>query len=110
MTIELRERTQEIKKLLTSGKSNRRRCCPRRSPSSASRWTATSASGRSSIRTTISNPDQFSDEMLEAYDTVQRALISTGLSWRQVPIPPIIYDAVRKLYPESRPPFRARCF
>ncbi len=56
------------------------------------------------------DPDQFDDEMLEAYDSVQRELISTGVSWRQAPIPPKIYDGVRKLFPESRPPFRARCF
>jgi preprotein translocase subunit SecA len=30
--------------------------------------------------------------------------------WRQVDIPVEIYDAVRELYPESRPPYRARPF
>lgn len=30
--------------------------------------------------------------------------------WMQVEIPNEIYDAVRELYPESRPPFRARPF
>ncbi|MEC9373219.1 MAG: hypothetical protein VYC34_05215, partial [Planctomycetota bacterium] len=30
--------------------------------------------------------------------------------WRQVDIPVEIYDAVREIYPESRPPFRARPF
>ncbi len=55
-------------------------------------------------------PDQLNDEMLEAYDSVQRSLISSGVSWRQVPIPPKIYDAIREIYPESRPPFRTRCF
>jgi preprotein translocase subunit SecA len=30
--------------------------------------------------------------------------------WMQVEIPPSFYDEVRKLYPESRPPFRARPF
>ncbi len=30
--------------------------------------------------------------------------------WMQVAIPNAIYDAVRKLYPRSRPPFRARPF
>ena len=38
-------------------------------------------------------------------------MISTGESLAAAcAIPPKIYDAVRKLYPESRPPFRARCF
>jgi len=30
--------------------------------------------------------------------------------WMQVEIPPALYEAVRALYPESRPPFRARPF
>ncbi|HYF59862.1 MAG TPA: preprotein translocase subunit SecA, partial [Burkholderiaceae bacterium] len=41
---------------------------------------------------------------------VQRRMIGSGEPWTQVQIPPHIYDAVRQLYPESRPPFRARCF
>jgi preprotein translocase subunit SecA len=56
------------------------------------------------------NPDKFDDAALEAYDSVQRAMIATGQSWQAVSIPNIVYDAVRKMYPESRPPFRARCF
>ena len=56
------------------------------------------------------DPDQLDDEMLEAYDTVQREMISTGQSWQSVKIPVEIYSAVRKLYFESRPPFRARPF
>jgi preprotein translocase subunit SecA len=31
-------------------------------------------------------------------------------SWQFVEIPPALYQAVRELYPESRPPFRARPF
>ena len=31
-------------------------------------------------------------------------------SWLLVPIPTVIYDAVRQMYPESRPPFRCRPF
>ncbi|MCA9289760.1 MAG: preprotein translocase subunit SecA, partial [Phycisphaerales bacterium] len=31
-------------------------------------------------------------------------------AWRFVSIPPALYEAVRALYPESRPPFRARPF
>ncbi len=56
------------------------------------------------------DPDQFDDEMLELYDSVQRRMIQTGEPWTRVPIPPKLYEAVRKIYPESRPPFRARCF
>ena len=56
------------------------------------------------------DPDQFDDDMLQAYDEVQQKMIQTGESWQTVSIPPRIYEAVRKLYPESRPPFRARPF
>jgi preprotein translocase subunit SecA len=61
------------------------------------------------------NPDdyskeQFSDAAYEAYDAVQQRMIQTGETWQKVPIPLPIYDAVRNIFPESRPPFRARCF
>ncbi len=56
------------------------------------------------------DPDKFDDVTLEAYDTVQRTMIATGESWERVDIPVAVYEGVRKLYPESRPPFRARCF
>jgi len=56
------------------------------------------------------DPDKLDDAMLQAYDAVQQRMISTGESWRSVEIPVALYDAVRALYPESRPPFRARCF
>jgi preprotein translocase subunit SecA len=56
------------------------------------------------------DPDQFDDRLLNLYDQVQQRMIQTGESYRQVPIPQDIYDAVRAIYPESRPPFRARCF
>lgn len=56
------------------------------------------------------DPDQLDDAMLEVYDQVQQRMISSGETWQQVRIPQELYAAVRKLYPESRPPFRARCF
>jgi preprotein translocase subunit SecA len=56
------------------------------------------------------DPEQFNDEELELYDSVQRHMIQTGESWQRVQIPPKLYAAVRRIYPESRPPFRARCF
>jgi preprotein translocase subunit SecA len=56
------------------------------------------------------DPDRLNDEMLELYDSVQRRMIATGESWRDVPIPVELYAAVRAMYPDSRPPFRARCF
>jgi preprotein translocase subunit SecA len=54
--------------------------------------------------------DEFPDAAYEAYDRVQQTLIATGQSYKTVPIPNEVYDAIRRLYPESRPPFRARCF
>ena len=56
------------------------------------------------------DPDQFDDATLQTYDLVQQRMIQTGEPWQTVPIPQEIYAAVRKIYPESRPPFRARCF
>jgi preprotein translocase subunit SecA len=44
------------------------------------------------------------------YDEVQQRLISTGESYLKVPFPLGLYNAVKKAYPESRPPFRARPF
>ena len=56
------------------------------------------------------DPDKFDDTLLHAYDGVQQRMIQTGEGWQTVDIPLEIYDGVRALYPESRPPFRARCF
>ena len=56
------------------------------------------------------DPDKLDDAMLQAYDQVQQRMIQTGESYLQVPVPVELYNAVRKLYPESRPPYRARCF
>ena len=56
------------------------------------------------------DPDKFDDEALQLYDDVQRRMINEGLSWQKVPIPVKLYQAVREMYPDSRPPFRARCF
>src|SRR5688500_14233506 len=56
------------------------------------------------------DPDQLDDEMLESYDQVQREMIQSGTPWQRISIPPKLYEAVRKLHPESRPPFRARPF
>ncbi len=56
------------------------------------------------------DPDKLDDGMLQVYDQVQQKMIQTGEPWQRVAIPPELYEAVRKLYPESRPPFRARPF
>jgi preprotein translocase subunit SecA len=56
------------------------------------------------------DPDKLQGEAWEAYDEVQRKMIGSGESWQTVSIPPVVYKGVREIYPESRPPFRARCF
>jgi preprotein translocase subunit SecA len=44
------------------------------------------------------------------YADVEDQLLAGTVDWQHVAIPNEVYDAVRRLYPESRPPFRARCF
>jgi preprotein translocase subunit SecA len=56
------------------------------------------------------DPEKFDDETLALYDQVQRKMVNENLHWQKVPIPNALYAAVRKMYPDSRPPFRARCF
>ncbi len=56
------------------------------------------------------DPDKFNDENLERYDSVQREMIQMGTDWKKVQIPFELYDAVREIYPESRPPYRCRPF
>ncbi|MFN4242350.1 MAG: preprotein translocase subunit SecA [Tepidisphaerales bacterium] len=57
------------------------------------------------------NPEQFqSNEAYNAFADLEDRIIQQGMPWTKVEIPNVIYDEVRRLYPESRPPFRARCF
>ena len=56
------------------------------------------------------DPSRLDDKGRRLYDEVQQRLIATGESYLKVPIPVELYAAVRKAYPESRPPFRARPF
>ena len=107
---QLRERTAELKAGLTAGKLRSIDVMPE-----AFAIIRESMDRHIGIRSIFDpenhfDPDTLDDEMLEAYDLVQKQMIITGESWQTVSIPPQIYGAVRKLYPESRPPFRARCF
>jgi preprotein translocase subunit SecA len=107
---ELRGRTAELKAGLTAGKLRSEEEMPE-----AFAIIRESMDRHIGIRSIFDpenhfDPDQLDDEMLQAYDEVQQKMIITGESWSTVSIPPKIYNAVRKLYPESRPPFRARCF
>jgi preprotein translocase subunit SecA len=56
------------------------------------------------------DPNQLDPAARKLYDDVQQQIIATGQSYLKVPVPLELYSAVRKIYPESRPPFRARCF
>ncbi len=68
------------------------------------------------------DPSKLSGPAREAYDQVLADIPnyppttvkgSSGVEipgWQQVPIPNVIYDAIRELYPLSKPPFRARPF
>ncbi len=97
--IQLRERTQEIRKLLTSGQISSAEVLPE--AFAIIRESMDRNIGVRSIFDPENNfePDQLNDEMLEAYDSVQRTLIGTGQSWREVSIPPKIYDAIRRPVP-----------
>ena len=78
--VQLRERTQEIRKAPDRGQNaHPPKCCPKRSPSSASRWTATSASARSSIRRTNSIPTSSTTKCSKRTTKCSGALIGTGL-------------------------------
>jgi preprotein translocase subunit SecA len=106
----LRQRTAELRRDLTAGKIKTADILPE-----AMAIIRESMDRHIGIRSIFDpdnhfDPDTLDDEMLEKYDEVQRRMIAGGLSWQQVSIPPELYKAIRKLYPESRPPFRARCF
>src|SRR5688572_22459970 len=56
------------------------------------------------------DPSRLDDGGRRLYEDVQKRLIAPGESWQKVQIPVELYAAVRKAYPDSRPPFRARPF
>ena len=57
------------------------------------------------------DPEIFkSDEAFNAYAAIEDRLIQGVDNWKTVQIPPVLYAAVKEAYPDSRPPFRARCF
>jgi hypothetical protein len=99
-------------------------CWSRRSPSPARRWTGPSASATSSTPSTSStldlppNVEEMYKQLKVQMDATPPAppdgefIGATGPvpGWMQLDIPVEIYEAVRTLYPESRPPFRARPF
>jgi preprotein translocase subunit SecA len=107
---QLRERTQELRVGLTAGKLKSADVLPE--GFAILRESMDRNIGIRQIFNPEENfdPDQFDDETLALYDSVQRQMIADGSNWLKVPIPLKLYEAVRKLYPESRPPFRARCF
>jgi preprotein translocase subunit SecA len=107
---QLRSRTQELRAAHRSGRQSAAAILPE-----AFAIIRESMDRHIGIRE-VFNPEQhFDPSRLPAaaraqYDSVQQGMIQSGEDWRRVPIPIEIYAAVRELYPESRPPFRARCF
>jgi preprotein translocase subunit SecA len=107
---QLRERTQELRRELVAGRVKIDAVLPE-----ALAIMRESMDRHIGIREIFNpeqnfDPDKLDDEHLELYDSVQRQMIATGQDYRQVEIPEKLYDAVREMYPISRPPFRARCF
>ena len=50
-------------------------------------------------------------QQIESMDSIEvEGSVEPVLAWQQVDIPVTIYEAVRVLYPKSRPPYRARPF
>jgi preprotein translocase subunit SecA len=108
--LELRDRTQQLRTELTEKKADPMEVLPE-----AFAIIRESMDRHIGIRSIFDpenhfDPDKFDDKILRSYDEVQRVMIGTGQPWQAAPIPLEIYSAVRGLYPESRPPFRARCF
>ncbi|MGC4031206.1 MAG: hypothetical protein QM754_05600 [Tepidisphaeraceae bacterium] len=57
------------------------------------------------------NPELFKDEeAFQDFAKIEDRLIAGLADWKSVPITPAIYKAVKDAFPDSRPPFRARCF
>ena len=56
------------------------------------------------------DPGQLDPDARKIFDEVQQRIITSGESFMKTPVPLALYQAIRKIYPESRPPFRARCF
>ncbi|MEM7809095.1 MAG: hypothetical protein AAF561_13380, partial [Planctomycetota bacterium] len=107
---ELRDRTQELRKQIVAGDTTIDAVLPE-----AMSIIRESMDRQIGIREIFNpelnfDPDKLNDEMLQTYDMVQQQMIATGADYKHVEIPLKLYDAVRELYPISRPPFRARCF
>ena len=107
---QLRDRTQEMRRQIVAGKLDIKEVLPE--AMSIIRESMDRHIGIREIFNPEQNfdPDKLDDANLELYDGVQRHMIATGMDFSQVEIPHPLYAAVRGLYPESRPPFRARCF
>ena len=56
------------------------------------------------------DPSVLDADARKIFDQVQQQMAATGESYLKAPVPIELYNAIRKVYPESRPPFRARCF
>ena len=56
------------------------------------------------------DPSKLEPKARQIYDEIVQRMIANGEHFMKTAVPVELYEAVRKIYPESRPPFRARCF
>jgi preprotein translocase subunit SecA len=109
---QLRERAQELRTLIMGGKTTLEE-----NLSEAMSIIRESMDRNIGMRNVFNPENDFDPEKFPESDNVafnkfadiEDAIIA-GADWKTVQIPNEVYDAVRRLYPESRPPFRARCF
>ena len=111
--VQLRERTQEIRRQIVAGKLRIEDVL-----SEAMGLIRESMDRNIGMRGIFNPENSFDPEKLpesenaafNAYADIEERIINGSVRWEDVEIPNVIYDAVRKMYPDSRPPFRARCF
>jgi preprotein translocase subunit SecA len=111
---QLRARTLEIRQQIAAGKLTIREVLPE-----AMAIIRESMDRHIGIRNILNpefnfNPELFPkgecDDAYNAYGQIEDQMIQGLADWAKIAIPNSIYAAVRKVYPDSRPPFRARCF
>ena len=111
--VELRERVQELRAQVVAGKTRVSDIQPE-----AMALIRESMDRNIGMRHVFNPENQFDPELFPEADNlafnkfadIEDLLQNGQATWENVEIPNEIYDAVRKLYPESRPPYRARCF
>jgi preprotein translocase subunit SecA len=110
---QLRDRTQDLRAQILAGKVKLADILPE-----AMAIIRESMDRNIGMRNVFNPEFKFDPELFPQNDNVafnkfadiEDQLLAGQVEWQHVAIPNEVYDAVRRLYPESRPPFRARCF